>query len=101
MTTIDKRTPEDIALARLAYLLGLPGHDLCATDKNRTGPQHPPHPPCEQQDIGDGGVILLCALPAEWRVSRPRLGVGLFCTEHAARIIRARLWLQRLRLQRK
>lgn len=98
MRRADKRTPAQIAIQRLTTLIDLPDRDLCQTD-HHTSVLPAPHPRCTRTDIGGAGYPEHCLLPGEWASQQPGINTTRTCTHHAARTIRARLWLQRRRLQ--
>jgi hypothetical protein len=99
MRRADKRTPVEISIQRLANLILLPDRDLCQID-HRTSLLPAPHPRCTRLDLIEGGYVQECCLPGEWAPQQPGINTTRSCTYHAARTIRARLWMQRRRLQR-
>lgn len=105
MKRADKRTPTQIAVARLTNLINLPDRDLCQTD-HRTSALAAPHKPCGHQELGiDFGmpatavVTVTCQEPGRWGYQVAGVGVRRGCDRHAANACRARLWLARRRLQ--
>jgi hypothetical protein len=93
-----KRTPREISIQRLTNLINLPDRDLCQAD-HRTAALPAPHPRCTRADLDTAGNPEDCQLPGEWASQQPGINTTRACTHHTARTIRARLWLQRRRLQ--
>lgn len=102
MKRADKRTPTQIAIARLTNLIDLPDRDLCQTD-HRTSALAAPHKPCWQLELvwdkAEGGSTVICQQPGQWGYQIPGVGVRRGCDRHAGNACRARLWLARRRLQ--
>lgn len=92
-----KRTPREISIQALTNLIDLPDRDLCQKD-HRTSALPRPHPTCPRADLGEHGIEP-CIQPGEWATNQPGINATRACTHHTARTIRARLWLQRRRLQ--
>lgn len=99
MKRYDQRTPRQIAHQRYTHKLGLPDDDLCKTDQPQTSPlAGSSQGRCSWAEITDHGVQP-CTAVGRWGIYIPGLGARRRCTTHAAMAIRARLWLQRRRLQ--
>lgn len=102
MKRADRRTPTQIAVARLTNLIDMPDQDLCQTDY-RTSALPAPYKPCGQVELvwdkAKGGSTTVCHEPGRWGYQVAGIGVRRGCDRHAANACRARLWLERRTLQ--
>ena len=102
MKRTDRRTPRQIAHQRYTHLLRLPDAELLEQHLRLHDPfvTRLPHGPCSYAVITQAGTVRGCLWRGEWGVQIPDLGVRRRCVTHAADAIRARLRLQKRRLER-
>lgn len=97
----DTRTELDVSLQAIGHRLKLADDKLCAADIHTAPlPGHAQGKRCTREEINEHGHVVACAESGTWGQKTRGIPVRRLCTHHAAEVIRARLWLQQLRLQR-
>lgn len=103
MSRADKRTPGQVSIQRLNYLIGLPDRELCREDHKTAALPMEARAACGWWFVIDQdgkAVSVPCGDQGEWGTHVDGVGARRGCTECVATSIRARLWLQRQALIR-